>query len=152
MLYDDNDLQTDSETSSEIENEEQPNITTNPVLISSVIRNNHTNKPSYNSFLFVYLKNAFMFFGNSSYNGFKMIIKLSWVYIVWIIAHYIASQLYIQMCVPNTFYGFVISPFVAVSPQCQGLRWVVYNAGTNINNMWIAFGLWMQNQIMHISN
>lgn len=160
MLYDDESQEgeTDSETNSENseENAIDININTNPVLISSVIRKNHINKTMYISrlfdFIIYYFKDVFIFFGNSTYNVCKLIFKLSWVYILWIIAHYAASHLYIQMCVPNTFYGFVISPFVAVSPHCQALRWIVYNAGANINNMWITFGVWMQNQIMYISN
>jgi hypothetical protein len=145
--------ETDSETNSEIgtqniDNEDNNEDNTNPLLISSIVKSNYNS--SYH--LLQPMKNVFIIFGKTTCNTCKIIFKLSWVYILWIIAHYVASHLYIQMCVPTTFYGFIVSPFVAVSPHCQGLRWIVYNAGTNINNMWIAFGLWLQNHIMNISN
>lgn len=143
--------ETDSETNSEIDTETNNtlNIHTNPVLISSIIKNNNSSIIHYE---FTIVKNVLILFAKTTYNTCKFIFKLSWIYLLWIIAHYFASHLYIQICVPNTFYGFVVSPFVAVSPHCQALRWVVYNAGANINNMWITFGLWLQNHIMYISN
>lgn len=87
--------------------------------------------------------NSFIFCFEYVYKGFKLFIKVSGIYIVWIFLHYIASHLYIKLCVPRTFVGFLMSPFMTATPHCQGLRWVVYNAANMINNMWIIFGAWI---------
>jgi hypothetical protein len=36
-----------------------------------------------------------------------------------------------------------MSPFMVSTPHCQGLRWIVYNAASIINNMWILIGAWI---------
>lgn len=64
------------------------------------------------------------------------------VYVMWIILHFGASHLYIYICVPQTFWGFIISPFMSVTPQCQSLRWIIYTGANIINNMWIVLGTW----------
>jgi hypothetical protein len=68
--------------------------------------------------------------------------KLTKIYILWIVLHFISSHLYVKLCVQNTITGFLISPFMAVTPQCQALRWVIYNGGNSINAMWIIIGSW----------
>jgi hypothetical protein len=62
---------------------------------------------------------------------------------MWIILHYIASQLYIKFCVPSNFIGFIVSPFLTSTPHCQGLRWIIFNGAGVINNMWIVIGTWI---------
>jgi hypothetical protein len=74
---------------------------------------------------------------------FSKIRKLVGIYLCYIICHYFASHLYTEYCVPNTFIGFIQSPFVAVLPHCQMLRWVIYNGGNTISMMWTILGGWM---------
>lgn len=78
----------------------------------------------------------------------EWVIKISGVYLVWIALHFFASQFYIQLCVPKTIYGFLISPFLIATPHCQALRWIVYNGANAINNMWIVMGTWFCSQFM----
>ena len=73
----------------------------------------------------------------------KFIIKISGIYLMWIVLHYCASHLYIHFCVPKTPIGFLLSPFMTATPHCQGLRWIVYNAANVINNMWVVLGAWI---------
>jgi hypothetical protein len=82
----------------------------------------------------------------------KFIIKASGVYLLWIILHYVASHLYVKLCVPNTLIGFLISPFMVATPHCQGIRWIVYNAANIINNMWILMGAWICSALLIINN
>lgn len=82
-------------------------------------------------------------YSDSLYNSGVIIINISGIYVAWILLHYIASQCYITFCVPNTFYGFVMSPFLAPAPHCQGLRWAIYNGANVIENMWIVLGTWL---------
>ena len=78
-----------------------------------------------------------------TYKIVRIFINVSGIYVLWIFLHYLASHLYIKLCVPNTFIGFFMSPFMTATPHCQGLRWIVYNAATMINNMWITLGTWI---------
>jgi len=77
------------------------------------------------------------------YGFFKNIFSLIGIYFVWIIIHYISSQFYICLCVPNSIYGFMISPLLAPSLHCQALRWCIYNGGNTITNMWLTLGSWI---------
>ncbi len=69
--------------------------------------------------------------------------KITFVYTVWITIHYIAAHLYTYLCVPVSWYGFLMSPLMVTTPQCHGLRWIVYNGGVTITNMWLAIGTWI---------
>jgi len=79
-----------------------------------------------------------------------IVFKVSGVYILWILLHYFASHLYIFYCVPNTYIGFFMSPFMTMAPHCQGLRWIVYNGADIIDNMWIILGTWVCTNILII--
>lgn len=76
-----------------------------------------------------------------------VLFKVSGIYLLWICLHYFSAHLYIKFCVPDTFIGFLMSPFMVAAPHCQGLRWIVYNAAGIINNMWILIGAWIYSLI-----
>lgn len=86
------------------------------------------------------------------YKTIKIIIKISGVYLLWIFLHFCASYLYTKLCVPTTFVGLLMSPFLTATPHCQGLRWVIYNGANIINNMWILVGTWLCANIMGLNN
>jgi len=77
--------------------------------------------------------------------------KIFGVYFAWIGLHYSASHLYVKLCVPDTLFGFLMSPFMTATPHCQGLRWVVTNGASMINNMWIVLGGWLCSTIFSTS-
>ena len=58
------------------------------------------------------------------------------IWIFWILLHFIASHLYSKLCVPLTFTGFLMSPFISPAPHCVALRWAIYNGGNVIIHMW----------------
>jgi hypothetical protein len=87
--------------------------------------------------------NYFLVFYNFTYKYVVLIVKVSGVYLLWIFLHFVATHLYVKFCVPKTVMGFIMSPFMTATPHCQGLRWVVYNAASTINNMWIILGTWL---------
>ena len=100
------------------------------------------------------LENSYYYFTiviNFTLKSIKFVIRVSGIYLLWIVLHYVASQLYVKLCVPNTLIGFVISPFMVATPHCQGLRWIVYNAANIINNMWILMGAWICSTILIIN-
>ena len=80
------------------------------------------------------------------------IFKVSGIYLLWICLHYFSAHLYIKFCVPNSIVGFIMSPFMIMTPHCQGLRWIVYNAANIINHMWILIGAWIYSMIWIIGN
>lgn len=65
-------------------------------------------------------------------------IQLGKIYAGWIVLHYVATHIYVHACVPATFYGFALSPFLATAPHCQALRWVIYEGGNNLNMIWLT--------------
>jgi len=86
------------------------------------------------------------------YKTIKIVIRISGVYLLWIFLHFCASYLYTKLCVPTTFVGLLMSPFLTATPHCQGLRWVIYNGANIINNMWIVVGTWLCANIMGLNN
>jgi len=86
------------------------------------------------------------------YKTTKFFIKISGVYLLWIFLHFCASYLYTKLCVPNTLFGLLMSPFLTSTPHCQGLRWIIYNGANIINNMWIVLGTWLCANIMGLNN
>jgi hypothetical protein len=95
-------------------------------------------------------ENIHIYVNNSSIIIFKtsiILFKASGIYLLWIMMHYFSAHLYIKFCVPNTFIGFIMSPFMIATPHCQGLRWIVYNSAGVINNMWILIGTWIYSLI-----
>jgi len=74
------------------------------------------------------------------------------IYLLWILLHYAASHLYVKWCVPNTMYGFLLSPFLVATPYCTGLRWLMYTGANTIHNMWILFGSWISTRMAIFMN
>jgi len=82
------------------------------------------------------------------YGFFKNVFSIVGIYIIWIIIHYISSQLYLYLCVPTGLYGFLASPFLSPSLHCQTLRWCIYNGGNTITHMWLTLGSWMVTKLV----
>jgi hypothetical protein len=65
------------------------------------------------------------------------------IYLIWICIHYLAGILYCRYCTQTTFIGFILSPFMVGSPHCIAFRWIIYNGGIVITNMWLILGTWI---------
>jgi len=78
----------------------------------------------------------------------KIIVELVGIYLLWICIHYVAGNVYAYLCTPTTFTGFITSPFLAVTPECKAIRWVIYNGGNIINDMWIIVGTWVSRYLL----
>lgn len=85
------------------------------------------------------------------YNEFKKFLKITFellgIYLLWIVIHYFAGILYHKFCTPSTILGFIISPFIVITPYCSGLRWVIFNGGNIITNMWVLLGTWLATRL-----
>ena len=64
-------------------------------------------------------------------------------YVAWVGAHFVATHAYTNYCAPHTVWGFVRSPFIASTPHCEGLRWIISTGGSNMTTMWTLFGVWI---------
>jgi hypothetical protein len=100
-------------------------------------------KDNFKKLLFENSYYYFNLFNNVVFTTIKFIIRVSGIYLLWIVLHYTAAHLYVKLCVPNTIIGFLISPFMIATPHCVGLRWIIYNAANIINNMWGLMGAWI---------
>jgi hypothetical protein len=65
-------------------------------------------------------------------------LNVAGIFILWIVIHYAAANLYARFCAELTFIGFVQSIFIAEAVHCIALRWVIYNGGQIIHKMWIS--------------
>ena len=119
----------------------------------NIINKNENNEKEYKISYIILEKSydVFIFIIQISIKTVKYIISFSGIYLLWIVLHYFASHLYIKFCVPQTIFGFFISPFLTATPQCQGLRWVVYNGANFISNMWVVFGTWLCSKTLFIT-
>lgn len=63
------------------------------------------------------------------------------IYIVVWVSHYISAICYVHYCTPMTIWGFFMSPFLVVSPQCITLRWIIWHGSNHIKSMWVVIGL-----------
>ena len=70
------------------------------------------------------------------------------IYLLWMVLHYVSPHLYVHFCVPLTFQGFIMSPFIAPSPHCQALRWAIYNGGNTIITTWVVLGTWIMQKLI----
>ena len=115
-------------------------------------QDNELNKYNCNKDIFFDKSYKFMVYCfDFTYKSIIFVFKVSGVYLLWILLHYVASHLYVSLCVPKTIIGFVMSPFMTATPHCQGLRWIVFNAANMINNMWIILGTWICSTILIIN-
>jgi hypothetical protein len=82
---------------------------------------------------------------------FQNVPTVIYLYGGWVFIHYISGHLYTIYCTPLSVYGFIMSPFNATLPYCKALRWLNYNSGDNISNMWILIGAWFMQHIIYAS-
>jgi hypothetical protein len=92
-----------------------------------------------------------IYIGTFTVKIIRISLSLYGIYLLWIMLHFFASHLYIKFCVPASFIGFIVSPFLTTTPHCQGLRWVIYNGANTINNMWIIIGSWLTSSLLYFT-
>jgi hypothetical protein len=70
------------------------------------------------------------------------------IFILWIVLHYVASNIYPVLCCELSLVGLIKSIFMTQTPQCVALRWLIYNGGSVINSMWMTLGLWLSSKLV----
>ena len=76
-----------------------------------------------------------------------LVYDASKIYLLWVLLHFTASQIYVPTCSPFSFWGFIITPILAATPQCKALRWVITTGGSTMETMWVILGVWLCSQI-----
>lgn len=104
------------------------------------------------NYFFTIVIDCFVYSGKCIIKIITFVFQISGVYLMWILLHYFASQLYVKLCTPGNMYGLLMSPFLVTTPYCQGLRWVIYNGSVMINNMWIVLATWLCANIFIMNN
>ena len=62
------------------------------------------------------------------------------VYFAIVLAHFVCSNIYPTLCCKMSVWGFIMSPFMAVTPHCEALRWIIHYTGEQIRNVWLWLG------------
>ena len=75
------------------------------------------------------------------------IYDIAGIFILWIMLHYVASNLYPRFCAELSILGFIKSIFVTQAPHCVALRWVINNGSNVINSMWVSIALWFTTKV-----
>jgi hypothetical protein len=65
------------------------------------------------------------------------------MYISWYILHILATHLYATYCVPLTFHGMLIAPFLTTAGHCVLLRWTIINGGNVPMVVWSMVIVWV---------
>ena len=70
------------------------------------------------------------------------------IYMLWIIGHFVAANVYAYHCTHLSFSGFFISPFITGTPYCRGILWITTKGSDVITNMWILIGTTLTTSIL----
>ena len=81
------------------------------------------------------------------YNTTLVVFNVCKVYLLWIFLHHVGMQIYIKYCAPPTLIGMIMYPFLASTPHCKAIRWVIYNSGITFDNMFSLLTVWIYNKI-----
>jgi hypothetical protein len=67
-------------------------------------------------------------------------VRIFSLYLFWCAAHFVASQNYPRLCTPYGLKGFLMSPLMAPSAHCVGMRWIINHGGNTICAGWLFVG------------
>jgi hypothetical protein len=93
-------------------------------------------------------ENMFADFYNFVKPYVRFVLNVSGMYVFWICAHLISANLYVYYCAQPSLYGAIMSPIMASSPHCKGLRWAINNGANAIDVMWLTLGTWICSKIV----
>jgi hypothetical protein len=92
--------------------------------------------------MFSAIKQLFSFLKNNTF------MRSLWIYLFWIFIYWATSNMYPQICAHPSIYGFILSPFLVVTPHCQAMRYIIQTGATTISSMWILLGSWAIQKIL----
>jgi hypothetical protein len=69
------------------------------------------------------------------------------IYVTWWALHYVAAHAYTYFCVPMTWKGILLSPFIVPTVHCTSLRWLIYTGGNKMLSLWLLCGTYVLENI-----
>ena len=83
-------------------------------------------------------------------NAAIFVTSASWTYVLWVVLHFFAAQMYVKYCVGTTWTNMLLSIFYVSTPFCQGVSWVLYHGAHHIYWMWFVLGTFLSQQIISV--
>ena len=77
----------------------------------------------------------------------KKCYSISGIYIMWIIIHHLAANLYARYCTPLTLVGVLSAPFIVATPPCSCLRWCINKGSDTMVAMWVVMASWLVTRV-----
>lgn len=71
------------------------------------------------------------------------ILSAYWVFLMCIGLHFVLPRIYIYACIPFTFVGMMLSPFMAQSPHCKAIMWALNTSIETIQKMFLLLVAWL---------
>jgi len=68
---------------------------------------------------------------------------LTKVYLLLVIAHWIAAVFYYNQCVPKSTMGLILSPLTMATPHCRGMLWFINLSGNAAYYRTQAVAAWL---------
>jgi len=77
----------------------------------------------------------------------NFVFQITYIWIFWIIVHWVTAQLYQHFCAHRSFVGFFTMVFLTPAPHCKALWWTMGVSRDNIIQMWVVLGTWCMSRL-----
>lgn len=64
-----------------------------------------------------------------------------WMFLMFWVMHYVAPHLYVYVCVPDTWWGFITSPMKSSTLECKAIRYFINAGADGIDYFWILIAI-----------
>ena len=99
--------------------------------------NNVSESKSSSDTIFSYITNTIssIYISHST----KIAVTMSFImtYLLWASLSYFSTHLYARICADWSITGFILHPFMAVSPHCAAIRWFIIEGPSGISQSFV---------------
>ena len=74
------------------------------------------------------------------------------IYLFWTFTHNVTIYLYKKFCSPESFWSYLFSPLIAMTPQCKALFFMLENSTNAMNKMVIGLSMWVLPKLTYLQN
>jgi len=74
--------------------------------------------------------------------------KVIVVFLLWILTHHLAANLYVLCCTHPSLEGVLMTFFYAPAPHCKGLRWFINTSAFELDSLWLFIGLFITSRLL----
>tara|TARA_Y100001970_G_C14257373_1_gene876510 strand:- start:4464 stop:4748 length:285 start_codon:yes stop_codon:yes gene_type:complete len=65
------------------------------------------------------------------------------IYLFWTVVHNLSIYLYNKLCVSNSFFEYIFTPLITITPHCKALYYVFSTSTDMMNTMMMGFSMWV---------